>query len=233
MIARIFRGLAAPVTLALLVPPALALPASTAEAQSAAARATPTVTDPDVASQLEAVRRATERFRDVEVALAEGYIPDPSGMCMIAVDEGWPRQMGAMGIHYFRPDLLGLTSTEPPVNGTGTHTDFTNPAVLVYLPDDEGNLELAAVENLVFAEAWHAAGNEGRPEFLGNEYYHLVENPETEAQEAHGFAPHYELHVWLYRENPAGLFAPFNPAASCPGRSGSDGAGHEPHAAGG
>jgi hypothetical protein len=33
--------------------------------------------------------------------------------------------------------------------------------------------------------------------------------------EAHHFAPHYDLHVWLYRENPKGMFTQFNPKASC------------------
>ena len=27
---------------------------------------------------------------------------------------------------------------------------------------------------------------------------------------------HYDLHVWLWGNNPAGLFAPFNPNLSCP-----------------
>lgn len=172
--------------------------------------------DPDVASQLEAVRVATERFRDVEVALAEGYVADPTGMCVHAGLEGLPRQLGGMGIHYFRPDLLGITATEPVVTGTGTHTDFLMPSVLIYMPDAEGRLELVAVENVVFAEAWHAAGHSDRPTFLGNEYYQMVENPETEALEAHGFAPHYELHVWVHRENPAGVFAQFHPDLRCP-----------------
>jgi hypothetical protein len=26
---------------------------------------------------------------------------------------------------------------------------------------------------------------------------------------------HYDLHVWLYADNPSGLFAPFNPSLSC------------------
>jgi hypothetical protein len=26
---------------------------------------------------------------------------------------------------------------------------------------------------------------------------------------------HYDLHVWLWKHNPSGLFAPFNPEASC------------------
>ena len=27
---------------------------------------------------------------------------------------------------------------------------------------------------------------------------------------------HYDLHVWLYRQNPAGIFARWNPRVSCP-----------------
>jgi hypothetical protein len=37
----------------------------------------------------------------------------------------------------------------------------------------------------------------------------------TEADEAHGFEPHYELHFWLYKKNPSGMFSPFNPDVSC------------------
>jgi hypothetical protein len=29
------------------------------------------------------------------------------------------------------------------------------------------------------------------------------------------FDPHYDRHVWLYRDNPNGLFAQFNPNVSC------------------
>jgi hypothetical protein len=28
--------------------------------------------------------------------------------------------------------------------------------------------------------------------------------------------PHWSLHVWLYIDNPNGMFTPFNPNASCP-----------------
>lgn len=166
-------------------------------------------------STIAAVRAATERFRDVSVALAEGYIQDPSGMCITSAMEGLPRQLGAMGVHYFRPDVLGITGVEPRVSGVGTHTDFLSPSVLIYEPQADGSLELVAVENLVWAGAWKEAGNTAAPEFEDNEFYYMQDNPLTEADEAHGFEPHYELHMWVYRENPSGLFAPFNPGVSC------------------
>jgi hypothetical protein len=30
-----------------------------------------------------------------------------------------------------------------------------------------------------------------------------------------GMPVHYDLHVWLYDSNPAGVFAPWNPSVSC------------------
>jgi hypothetical protein len=176
-------------------------------ASAAAVAATPTVG---------AIRAATERFRDVRVALAEGYVRDPASMCVTAAMEGMPRQLGEMGIHYFRPDLLGITAPpNPRVAGTGTHTDFLTPGVLIYEPQADGSLRLMAVENLVFEQAWRAAGHAAPPQYAGQEFYHMVDNPVTEVDEAHGFEPHYELHAWLYRENPNGTFAQFNPRATC------------------
>jgi hypothetical protein len=164
---------------------------------------------------LDDVRAATDRFRDVAVALAEGYIPDPMGMCVTAEMEGQPAEAGAMGIHYLRPDLLQITAVEPRVDGTGTHTDFEQPAVLIYEPQADGSLELVAVENLVFKRAWHAAGHTAPPSFHGVPYDHMEDDPATEVDEAHGFEAHYDRHVWIYRENPNGVFAPFNPAVTC------------------
>jgi hypothetical protein len=161
------------------------------------------------------LRSATERFKDVNVALAEGYVPDPTGACVTAEMEGQPAEAGAMGIHYFRPDLLGITQVEPRVDGTGTHTDFMEPGVIIYEPQADGSMELVAIESLVFQEAWHAAGNTGAPSFQGNEYVSMINDPATEPDEAHGFQPHYELHLWLYRENPNGTFVAFNPAVTC------------------
>lgn len=162
---------------------------------------------------LEDVRGATERFRDVNVALAEGYLPPPMNMCESAEHMGRPAELGAMGIHYCRPDLLGITAVEPRVTGTGTHTDFRSPAVLIYGPQADGSLELVAVENLVFRSAWEAAGNSEPPSFNGVTYDYMWDDPATEIDEAHMFLPHYDLHVWLYRDNPRGMFA--HPSVTC------------------
>ena len=165
---------------------------------------------------LDEVRRATERFRDVNVALTEGYIRDPFDLCDTAAMMGRPPALGAMGIHFFRPDLLGITAPPSPrVKGTGTHTDFRRPSILIYEPQRDGSLELVAVENLVFADAWHAAGHTERPMFHGVAYDAMSDDPNTAIDEAHMFEPHFDRHVWIYRENPNGVFTPFNPTVTC------------------
>ncbi|HEX4932208.1 MAG TPA: hypothetical protein VFV33_03460, partial [Gemmatimonadaceae bacterium] len=165
---------------------------------------------------LDVVRKATERFRDVRVALAEGYIRDPGNICDNAEIMGRPAELGAMGIHFFRPDLLGITGPPSPrVNGTGTHTDFNQPSILIYEPQRDGSLALVAVENLVFIKAWEQAGHTAPPSFHGVPWDRMQDDPATAVDEAHMFEPHYDRHVWLYRDNPKGIFAQFNPKVSC------------------
>lgn len=179
-------------------------------------------------ASLEAIRAATERFRDVDVALAEGYVPDPTGMCATAEMEGRPASDGAMGLHYFRPDRLGVTSVSPRLAGTGTHTDFLEPAILLYEPQEDGSLVLVGVENLVFQDAWRAAGHHAPPTFRGRTWDAWADDPTTPEDEAHGIEPHYDQHVWLFREHPTDALAPFNPAVTCEhARSG-----HATHAGG-
>jgi hypothetical protein len=162
------------------------------------------------------VKQATARFTDVNVALKEGYIRDPFDLCDTAAMMGMPAEWGAMGIHYFRPDLLGVTAPPSPrVNGVGTHTDFRKPAILIYEPQTDGSLQLVAVENLVFTAAWRAAGHSAPPTFQGVAYDTMADDPSTPTDEAHMFEPHYDRHVWLYRDNPNGIYSPFNPAVSC------------------
>ena len=93
---------------------------------------------------------------------------------------GRPASLGAMGIHYFRPDLLGITAPPSPrVNGAGTHTDFLKPSILIYEPQADGSLQLVAVENLVFAAAWRAAGHKEPPSFHGVKWDSMVDDPKT------------------------------------------------------
>ena len=179
-------------------------------------------TDPDLST----VKAATARFQDVRQAIAEGYVRDPMDVCDTAAMMGRPANLGGMGVHYFRPDLLGIKGPpNPRVNGSGTHTDFRTPSVLIYEPQADGSLQLVAVENLVFRWAWSEAGNKAPPTYLGVPYDLMEDDPRTKVDEAHMFEPRYDRHVWLFRDNPNGVFAQYNPKVSC--------AAHKPAMAGG
>ena len=189
-----------------------AVAAAAAGAYAATGRSKPGPGEPTLSE----VKLLTKRFRDVNVALAEGYVRDPGNVCDDAQMMGRPASAGAMGIHYFRPDLLGITKPPSPrVDGTGTHTDFRKPSILIYEPQADGSLELVAVENLVFAKAWHDAGNAEPPSFHGVPWDSMKDDPNTPTDEAHMFEAHYDRHVWIYRTNPNGVFAQFNPNVTC------------------
>lgn len=191
---------------------ALALAGVAACNRTTAATETPGPGEPTLAQ----VREGAARFQDVNVALAEGYIRDPANMCEAADMMGRPASDGAMGVHYFRPDLLGISGPpNPRVDGTSTYTDFRAPAVLLYEPQADGSLQLVGVENLVFKASWAAAGNTAPPTFHGVAYDDMEDDPATPVDEAHNFMPHYDRHVWVFRDNPRGVFQSFNPSVSC------------------
>ena len=155
------------------------------------------------------VRAATEKYRDVAVALADGYVRDPIDACETPYHMGIVEDLGVMGIHYFRPDLLGVEEGETRLDVSATHADFVEPAVLVYEPQADGSLELVALANLVSAEAWEAAGHSEPPSFAG------VPFEWSRADPGMMMGARYELHAWLFRDNPSGMFAAYNPNATC------------------
>ena len=174
--------------------------------------AAPAVVADDV--DLDQLRTALEKYRDVNVALAEGYI-SPDNHCVSAAGEGLPPELGAMGIHYIHPELLQISATEPRVDGRGIHTDWSRPAILIYEPQADGSLELVGIENLVFEAAWEVSGNAGTTVPNGRNWDHMVDDPGTPGDEAHGFTAHLDQHVWLFRDNPAGALMPFNANVTC------------------
>jgi hypothetical protein len=183
-----------------------------AEAPEAPAAQTLT---PDQEELAATIRAATAEYADVAAAEQDGYLRDPNNMCVTAEMVGAPAEAGGMGIHYFRPDLLGVTNPQPPVSGTDGVIDASLPEILVYEPQMDGSLQLVAAEYLVFQDAWTAAGNAELPSLAGQPFFAMADDPATPMDEAHEFEPHYELHVWTARDNPSGLFAEFNPNVTC------------------
>ena len=144
-----------------------------------------------------------------------GYARDPGDLCETAQMMGRPASLGAMGIHFFRPDLSASRHPHRHESMAWDAHGFP-PAEHSHLRATGGRtLELVAVENLVFAAAWRAAGHTEPPTFHGVPYDSMVDDPTTTVDEAHMFEPHFDRHVWIYRENPNGVFTPLNPAVSC------------------
>lgn len=144
------------------------------------------------------IRSATARFHRPEAAEEAGY--QSTHECAAN-----PFGPGAMGVHFINPGLL-FSEAE-----AGTF-DPLRPEVLVYEPQKNGRMRLVAIEYLIFKDAWVQAGNspDDAPTLLGQEFV------KSFGPAAHGLPDHYELHVWLWRNNPDGLFAQWNPQVSCP-----------------
>jgi hypothetical protein len=140
---------------------------------------------------VEAVRRATERFRDVRDVPA-GYGPVLG--CVSGPDEG------AMGVHFVNPALL-----------TDGVLDAAQPEALIYEAKD-GTARLVGVEYIVFASVWHTEHAPNEPPILEGQLLQFVDSPNR-----FGLPAHYELHVWAWRDNPKGVFVDWNPRVSCEG----------------
>lgn len=98
---------------------------------------------------------------------------------------------GAQGIHYANPALIG--------DGT---VSLLEPEILTYEPQANGRLRLVGVEYIVFLEI------EGIPtpqpaDLFGQQFH------------ANTAAGVWALHVWIWRHNPSGMFADWNPNVSC------------------
>ena len=146
---------------------------------------------PDLPPDLAAVREALRKYQDPIVAVRDGYF---STLGCVEFPSG------GMGVHFLNPAVIGPTP------------DPFRPAILVYEPADGGKLRLVAAEWFIPL----ATGVAERPTLFGQPFDGPMEGHEPlMPRELH----HYDLHVWLFKENPAGLFAATNPAVGCAGHS--------------
>jgi len=143
-------------------------------------------------SDLDRARAATARFNSLTQAEKAGYGLPPEGplsQCIASFDD-----TGAMGFHYINGSLL---------DGV---IDPTKPEALVYAEDANGKLRLVALEYVVFESAWTG---EHDPMLFGEMFMHM------EAPNRYELPPFWALHAWIWEDNPAGTFEPFNRAVSC------------------
>jgi hypothetical protein len=135
------------------------------------------------------LRRVTAKFHDFERAKADGY--------EVEVTPCWAHATaGAMGYHYGNLERFDA------------NVALLEPEVLMYEPQAGGHMRLVGMEYIVPLDAWEEAGHdlndpEDVPELLGQQYTR------------HSFLPIFKLHIWLWRNNPQGTYADWNPKVSC------------------
>jgi hypothetical protein len=115
----------------------------------------------------------------------------------VARESDWPTaitpcwyhgELGAMGYHYANPERIDLV------------LDPLRPEALIYEPLAGGKYKLVGAEFIVPIAAWTGT----KPPELYGQAFSRVEDLGL-----------YALHVWAESENPAGMFASWNPKVSC------------------
>ena len=146
---------------------------------------------------LDSVRASLEKYQDPIMAIHDGYF---STLGCIAIDRAGgegevPYRPGSMGVHFLN---TGLISPTP---------DPAKPAILIYEPDGD-KLRLVAAEWFIPL----ATGVKERPSLFGQPFDGPMagHHPVMPAS-----MTHYDLHVWLFKTNPYGMFSPTNPDVNC------------------
>jgi hypothetical protein len=140
---------------------------------------------------VEKVRAATARFRDINVAMAEGWVQGTP--CVSGPDTG------AMGVHFVMPSRIaaGVLKAD-------------EPEALIYEPLPGGSFRLVGVEFIVLASVWQSQNPAGGTPALEGDLMNYIAAPNR-----YGLPAFYELHVWAWQDNPKGSFADWNTAVTC------------------
>lgn len=137
-------------------------------------------------------RAATARFHNVERALAAGYV------------RASPCEPG-QGYHYVNYALAGNPAL-----------DVSTPEVLLYEPGSNGKLRLVGVEYVRFYGTFAAPAtppyvrDPNGPSMFGVDFHGPMKG------HAPGMPDHHELHVWVWRHSPEGMFEAHNSRITCP-----------------
>jgi len=148
--------------------------------------------------ELQAARKLLEKYNDPIMAVHDGFyssvacISYPNGV----VDGAMKYPKGAMGVHFIN------------MGNVGPKLDPSKPQVLIYEPVGD-KLKLVAAEWFMPTQVAGATAPTIFGQKLGGpmEGHQPVMPPELH---------HYDLHVWLWKANPEGVFSPTNPAVKCP-----------------
>ena len=137
-------------------------------------------------SQLQAARKALDWLGTVEMAQAAGYVV--ASPCI-------PGE----GVHYITPSLAQDAVVRA-----------WQPELLIYELGADRRLHLVAAEYWKADADGNKATTDDRPTLFGHPFDGPMDG------HAPGMPVHYDLHVWLVKENPKGLFSVQNPTVGCP-----------------
>jgi len=137
------------------------------------------------------VRAATARFLDVNVAMAEGWVP--ATPCVSGPTAG------AMGVHFVLPSRVG--------DGI---LDASQPESLIYEPLADGSLRLVGVEFIVIAGDWARLHPDGQPPVVDGHLTNYVAEPNR-----YGCRRSTSCTCGPGDQNPNGAFADWNTRVSC------------------
>jgi hypothetical protein len=172
----------------------LAISVLAASGQSSYAAQTPQASPQsksDPTPLIDKVRAATGRFKDINVAIAEGWVQGTP--CVSGPDTG------AMGVHFVQPARIAAGVLQA-----------DEPEALIYEPLRRGEYRLVGVEFIVLADVWQSKNPAGTTPALEGDLLNYVAAPNR-----YGLPAFYELHVWAWENNPKGSFADWNTAVTC------------------
>lgn len=132
---------------------------------------------------------ASSRYLGEPASTAAGYVPD-----RYCVSD--PAGGGALGYPHFN-------------HAYDNSLDPEKPAALLYEDDASGRRRLVALEWVVMDRDGKVETEDDRPSLFGQPFKGPIPG------RFKGQKVHYALHVWLWKPNPAGLFATYNPEVHC------------------
>ena len=135
-----------------------------------------------VRKELAISKKALNKYRDIEVALDEGFVGLMPGACV-------PN----MGIHLIKPSRMDDKKLH-----------IKKPEILLYEPQKNGSYKLVGAEWYVPAEKTNKT-----PKIFNEKFQGPMDNHDDSDGQ------HYDLHVWLFKKNPDGMFNPLNKRVSC------------------
>jgi len=161
----------------------------------------------DVPAELEQLREATDKYHSVSKALKDGYVAPERCVSIPS---------GGMGYHYVnRADVNRalVDPSDPEAYTAGVGGDPLKPEAMLYEAKN-GKLTLVGVEWIVRDEDQVITPGEAQPQLV----FGGIDEPFHGPMAPHeSWMPiHFDLHAWIWKHNPSGLFADWNPTVSCP-----------------